>query len=98
MFIRFDLSILSHLQKMTVAASEAKRFYVGNLSSDINEAELRSLFERFGPVAGVDVKNKRDIDGNVIASFAFVKVENLSDVDVTNVIKVPKYYFYSPYS
>ena len=73
---------------MEATASESKRFYVGNLSSDITEAELRGLFERFGPVAGVDVKSKRDIDGHVTASFAFVKVDNLSDVDVSNVIKV----------
>ncbi len=67
--------------------TEAKRFYVGNLVADISEADLRSLFDRFGSVSSVDIKNKRDIDGNVTATFAFVKLDELSDNDVTNVIK-----------
>ena len=67
--------------------AEAKRFYVGNLVADINEDDLRSLFDRFGSVSSVDIKNKRDIDGNVTATFAFVKLDELSDNDVTNVIK-----------
>ena len=67
--------------------AEAKRFYVGNLSSDIDESDLRSLFGRFGSVDSIDVKNKRDIDGKVTATFAFVKIEELADADATNVIK-----------
>jgi RNA recognition motif-containing protein len=65
-------------------SSETKRFYVGNLSNDISESDLRSLFDRFGSVEAVEVKQKRDIDGNVTATFAFVKA---TGVDETNVIK-----------
>jgi RNA recognition motif-containing protein len=61
-------------------SSESKRFYVGNLSTDISEADLRGLFERFGQVDGVDVKHKKDIDGNVTATFAFVRVNQGSNV------------------
>lgn len=67
--------------------AEAKRFYVGNLCSDTGESDLRSLFDRFGSVDSVDVKNKRDIDGKVTATFAFVKINELADADATNVIK-----------
>ena len=65
--------------------SETKRFYVGNLVADITEDDLRSLFDRFGAVQSVDTKHKRDIDGNITATFAFVKLEGLDDV--SNVIK-----------
>ena len=59
--------------------AESKRFYVGNLTSDISESELRGLFDRFGEVEAIDVKHKKDIDGKVTATFSFVKIAGLSE-------------------
>ena len=67
--------------------AESKRFYVGNLTSDISESELRGLFDRFGEVEAIDVKHKKDIDGKVTATFSFVKIAGLSESEVTNIIK-----------
>ena len=53
----------------------AKRFYVGNLFHDVSESNLSKLFSKHGKVQNVEIKNKRDIDGNNIATFAFVTLE-----------------------
>ena len=53
----------------------AKRFYVGNLFHDVSESNLSKLFSKHGKVQNVEIKNKRDIDGNNIATFAFVTME-----------------------
>ena len=49
-----------------------KRLYVGNLSFDITEGELRSLFEEFGQVGDVHVVTDR-ATGRA-RGFAFVEV------------------------
>ena len=53
----------------------AKRFYVGNLFHDVSESNLSKLFSKHGKVQNVEIKSKRDIDGNNIATFAFVTLE-----------------------
>ena len=53
----------------------SKRFYVGNLFHDVSESDLSKLFSKHGQVQNVEIKNKRDIDGNNIATFAFVTLE-----------------------
>ena len=54
------------------AKDDAKRFYVGNLFHDVTEQDLQKLFVKYGNVANVEIKNREDIDGNKIATYAFV--------------------------
>ena len=54
------------------AKNDAKRFYVGNLFHDVTEQDLQKLFVKYGNVANVEIKNREDIDGNKIATYAFV--------------------------
>ena len=60
--------ILSASENMT------KRFYVGNLFQDVSDIDLKKLFMKYGNIENVEIKNKRDIDGNNIATFAFVTI------------------------
>ncbi|PAV92063.1 hypothetical protein WR25_03038 [Diploscapter pachys] len=49
--------------------SEATRtLFVGNLPSDINEAEIRRVFESYGKIEDIDIKSVNNAD----AAFAFV--------------------------
>ena len=54
-------------------SGESKRFFVGNLFPDVGGEDLAKLFGRFGSVAS-EIKNKTDIDGKVVSTFAFVTV------------------------
>ena len=54
-------------------SGEGKRFFVGNLFPDVGGDDLAKLFGRFGSVAS-EIKNKTDIDGKVVSTFAFVTV------------------------
>ena len=56
-----------------------KRFYVGNLFHDVCERDLKKLFDKYGSVANVEIKNKEDIDGNRIATYAFVTIDMKTD-------------------
>ena len=58
--------------------NDAKRFYVGNLFHNVNEQDLQKLFVKYGSVTNVEIKSKQDIDGNKIATYAFVTI-NLKD-------------------
>jgi RNA recognition motif-containing protein len=55
------------------------RIYVGNLSYQTTEAELRSLFERHGSVASVNVMTDRTTGRP--RGFAFVTMRKLDDAD-----------------
>jgi len=63
------------------------RFYVGNLFENVSELELKSLFERFGSIDKIEIKNKRDVDGNVSGTFAFVTIDNLEEGSAATIIK-----------
>jgi RNA recognition motif-containing protein len=52
----------------------AKKLYVGNLSFDTTESELRSLFEGFGGVDSAQVVMDRDTGRS--KGFAFVEMRN----------------------
>ena len=58
--------------------NDAKRFYVGNLFHNVNEQDLQKLFVKYGSVTNVEIKSKQDIDGNKIATYAFITI-NLKD-------------------
>ena len=65
----------------------SRRFYVGNLSQEVKENDVDKLFQRFGAVEKVELKNKTDIDGKILTTFAFVSLQNLSEDDVVNCIQ-----------
>ena len=52
----------------------SKKIYVGNLPFSTTESELRSLFERHGPVASVNVIMDRETGRP--RGFAFVEMED----------------------
>ncbi|PAV72502.1 hypothetical protein WR25_05903 [Diploscapter pachys] len=54
--------------------SEATRtLFVGNLPSDINEAEIRRVFESYGKIEDIDIKSVNNAD----AAFAFVMFQTI---------------------
>ncbi len=65
----------------------SSRFYVGNLFQTVTEHELKSLFERFGTINKIEIKNKRDVDGNVSGTFAFVSIDGLEEGANATIIK-----------
>ena len=65
----------------------AKRFYVGNLFNEVKEDDLHKLFNKFGTIEKVEIKHKSDVDGNVLTTFAFVTLQNISDDKVATCIK-----------
>ena len=41
----------------------AKRLYVGGLTKEVNEEELKERFQNFGDIDEVDIRYKRDLGG-----------------------------------
>ena len=77
---------LFFLFKMTINMS-SKRFYVGNLFDEVSEQDLKKLFKNFGQVDKIEIKQKNDVDGNLMTKFAFVTVDNISDDNVVQCIR-----------
>jgi len=46
------------------------RLYIGNLPPDVRERDIEDLFDRYGNITRVDLKNKRG------APFAFIEYED----------------------
>ena len=65
----------------------SKRFYVGNLFDEVSEQDLKKLFKNFGQVDKIEIKQKNDVDGNLMTKFAFVTVDNISDDNVVQCIR-----------
>ena len=57
--------------------NDSKRFFVGNLFPEVGGGDLAKLFGRFGSSVSAEIKSKRDIDGNVASTFAFVTVAGM---------------------
>lgn len=57
----------------------AKKLYVGNLSYETTESDLRTLFAEFGPVASVTLIKDRDTGTS--KGFAFVEMETQEAAD-----------------
>ncbi|OCT80224.1 serine/arginine-rich splicing factor 9-like [Xenopus laevis] len=53
------------------------RIYVGNLPSDIREKELEDLFDRYGRIRTVELKNR----GGSSAPFAFISYQDPRDAE-----------------
>jgi len=54
------------------SATDCKRLFVGNLFPAVTEQDLLDRFAKFGTVSKVEIKTKKDIDGKVIDTFAFI--------------------------
>ncbi|XP_015595235.1 probable RNA-binding protein CG14230 [Cephus cinctus] len=50
------------------------RLYLKNLPYEVNENEVKSLFEDYGTVVNVDIKEKKDVEENCESKFAFVVI------------------------
>ena len=48
------------------------RLFIGNLFNEASKDDLDRLFKEFGGAQKVDIKAKKDIEGNVLTTFAFV--------------------------
>ena len=73
--------------KPSSLGSEKKRFFVGNLFPDANQSDLEKLFSKFGSVVDVEIKNKKDPDGNVLTTFAFVNCSGIAESRVQQCIR-----------
>jgi len=56
----------------------SKRLFVGNLFPEVANQDLQKRFEKFGKIDNIEIKTKKDIDGKVVSTFAFVDL-NVSD-------------------
>lgn len=50
-----------------------KRLYVGNLTDQVTEQDLKLLFEKYGPVHSVEIK--RDEQTGEARGFAFIEMD-----------------------
>jgi len=57
----------------------AKKLYVGNLSYDMSDSDLQTLFEQFGQVQSVQIIMDRDTGRS--KGFGFVEMSSNSDAD-----------------
>ncbi|CAG0889491.1 unnamed protein product [Darwinula stevensoni] len=69
--------LLKNTRSMAEERAE-KRLFVGNLFPDVKEDELRQQFVKFGDVNAVEVRHKKDVEGNVVNTFAYINVYNNS--------------------
>ena len=53
------------------------KLYVGNMTFDTTEEQLRTMFTEFGPVVAVDVIRDRDTGNS--KGFAFITMSNQAD-------------------
>ena len=58
--------------EMSQDSGNLKRLFVGNLFPDVSQSDLEKLFAKFGKVRDCEIKTKKDIDGKVVSTFAFV--------------------------
>ena len=50
------------------------RIYIGNLSKEVDSADVERRFSPYGGIEKLEVKNKLDIDGNVLSKFAYLNL------------------------
>ncbi|XP_076125206.1 nucleolar protein 8 [Alosa pseudoharengus] len=55
-----------------------KRLYVGGLSHNISEKDLKDRFGKFGEVSDVEVVTRKDEGGNPVKTFGYINI-NISD-------------------
>jgi len=62
-----------------------KRLFVGNLFPEVSQDDLQERFSKFGSVSKIEIKNKKDIDGNISQTFAFIDI-GVSDSQLSQCI------------
>merc|ERR1712106_169210 len=48
--------------------------FVGNLFPEVSQEDLEQRFSKFGTVSKIEIKNKKDIDGAISQTFAFIDI------------------------
>ncbi|KAB7494093.1 Nucleolar protein 8 [Armadillidium nasatum] len=51
------------------------RIFIGNLTADIQESDIKEKFSSYGIINKIDIKNKLDIEGNPVSRFAYLNLE-----------------------
>ncbi|XP_068171299.1 nucleolar protein 8 [Antennarius striatus] len=64
-----------------------QRLYVGGLSHSITQKDLRDRFNKFGVVEDVELRTRRDEDGNPYKTFSYINI-NISDADLQRCLRV----------
>lgn len=67
----------SHLSYIIDHGDIMNKIYVGNLSYDVNEQDLESLFTEFGK--NLQIKLVKDFETGRSKGFAFIEFENASN-------------------
>ena len=65
----------------------SRRFYVGNLSTEVKDNDITKLFGKFGAVDKIEIKNKTDVEGNILTTFAFVSMNEITEDNVAKCIQ-----------
>ncbi|KAK6176824.1 hypothetical protein SNE40_015052 [Patella caerulea] len=52
-----------------------KRIHIGGLTPNITKKELKEKFSSFGKVQDVEIKIKKDMDGEVFNTFAYIDID-----------------------
>jgi len=66
-----------HFRQLNAGADDVKNIFVGNLSFNTNEDELRQLFETYGQVDRVSIMTDRDTGRS--RGFGFVEMASNED-------------------
>ena len=72
--------------RMTIMSC-SRRFYVGNLSTEVKDNDITKLFGKFGAVDKIEIKNKTDVEGNILTTFAFVSMNEITEDNVAKCIQ-----------
>ncbi|XP_038053993.1 nucleolar protein 8-like [Patiria miniata] len=66
--------------KVQLAQPVRKRLFIGGLHQDVTADDLQQRFGRFGSVTSVDVRTKRDSQGQIVNVFAHMDI-NISETN-----------------
>ncbi|MPC36177.1 Nucleolar protein 8 [Portunus trituberculatus] len=64
------LRVVTKIQEMA-----STRLFIGGLSDRVDRQELGEKVARYAPVTSIDLKEKTDLEGNVVQRFAYVNVD-----------------------
>ena len=62
------------------------RFFVGNLVPEVETEQLEKIFNKYGKVEKVEIKNQKDDEGNINKTFAFVQMKEISEQQIRRYI------------
>lgn len=58
-----------------------KRVFIGGLYPGVTENELKQRFSSYGAISDIEVKVKKDVEGNPVKTFAYMDIDS-SDADI----------------